>query len=205
MAYSLKHINELAKNDPKAFVEGTEAEFQRKLELAAKRIAGNRDKSHIILLSGPSGSGKTTTAMKIEKLLDESGVETHTISMDNYFNTIDPETAPVPGRGMATSSTSPSVRYFRTFRPFKCARRSRRSTFGPSHALFRIRANTRRSSSKIQGTGVRFPAIAVTAATAGGSPAATPSGMAPRSSTTGTIAIKKVIASFPNTLSPKIM
>ena len=32
--------------------------------------------------------------MKIEKLLDESGVETHTISMDNYFNTIDPETAP---------------------------------------------------------------------------------------------------------------
>ena len=28
MAYSLKHINELAKNDPKAFVEGTEAEFQ---------------------------------------------------------------------------------------------------------------------------------------------------------------------------------
>lgn len=94
MAYSLKHINELAKNDPKAFVEGTEAEFQRKLELAAKRIAGNRDKSHIILLSGPSGSGKTTTAMKIEKLLDESGVETHTISMDNYFNTIDPETAP---------------------------------------------------------------------------------------------------------------
>ena len=37
MAYSLKHINELAKNDPKAFVEGTEAEFQRKLELAAKQ------------------------------------------------------------------------------------------------------------------------------------------------------------------------
>ena len=57
----------------------------------------------------------------------------------------------------------------------------------------------------MQGTGVRFPAIAVTAATAGGSPAATPSGMAPRSSTTGTIAIKKVIASLPNTLSPKIM
>ena len=35
-----------------------------------------------------------------------------------------PVTAPL-GRGMATSSTSPSVRYFRTFRPFKCARRSR--------------------------------------------------------------------------------
>ena len=86
MAYSLKHINELAKNDPKAFVEGTEAEFQRKLELAAKHIAGNRDKSHIILLSGPSGSGKTTTALLIERELDRRGVETHTLSMDNYFS-----------------------------------------------------------------------------------------------------------------------
>ena len=63
MAYSLKHINELAKNDAKAFVEGTEAEFQRKLELAAKRIAGNRDKSHIILLSGPSASNNCCTIL----------------------------------------------------------------------------------------------------------------------------------------------
>ena len=94
MAYSLKHINELAKNDPKAFVEGTEAEFQRKLELAAKRIAGNRDKSHIILLSGPSGSGKTTTALKIEEELERRGVLSHTISLDNYFKTLNPKTVP---------------------------------------------------------------------------------------------------------------
>lgn len=100
MAYSLKHINELAKNDPKAFVEGTEAEFQRKLELAAKCIAGNRDKSHIILLSGPSGSGKTTTALKIEEELEKRGVLTHTISMDNYFKTLDPKTAPRTAEGM---------------------------------------------------------------------------------------------------------
>ena len=32
--------------------------------------------------------------MKIEEQLKEMGIETHTISMDNYFNTIDPETAP---------------------------------------------------------------------------------------------------------------
>lgn len=48
----------------------------------------------MILLSGPSGSGKTTTALKIEEALERIGISTHTISMDNYFNTIDPETAP---------------------------------------------------------------------------------------------------------------
>ena len=32
--------------------------------------------------------------MKIEEQLEKMGIQTHTISMDNYFNTIDPETAP---------------------------------------------------------------------------------------------------------------
>ena len=94
MAYSLKKINEAIRSDPKGFVEEAEANFDRKLQDAANRIAANRTESRIILLAGPSGSGKTTTAMKIEKILDERGIETHTISMDNYFNTIDPETAP---------------------------------------------------------------------------------------------------------------
>ncbi len=40
----------------------------------------------IVLLSGPSGSGKTTTAHLLEQLLDRGGHETHTLSMDNYFN-----------------------------------------------------------------------------------------------------------------------
>lgn len=94
MAYSLKQINEAIRSDPAAYVAECEANHARKIEDAAKRIADHRTQSHIVLLSGPSGSGKTTTAMKIEALLDGSGVETHTISMDNYFNTIDPETAP---------------------------------------------------------------------------------------------------------------
>jgi uridine kinase len=47
-----------------------------------------------VLLSGPSGSGKTTTAMKIAEELRRRGVNTHAVAMDNYFRTIDPETAP---------------------------------------------------------------------------------------------------------------
>ena len=94
MAYSLKTINDSIRTDPAAFVAECEAAHAKKIQDAAKKIADHRGESHIVLLSGPSGSGKTTTAMKIEEVLDKSGIETHTISMDNYFNTIDPDTAP---------------------------------------------------------------------------------------------------------------
>lgn len=94
MPYSLKEINEAIRSDPRAFAEECDAVYARKVETAAKKIADHRAESHVILLSGPSGSGKTTTAMKIEEVLEHMGIETHTISMDNYFNTIDPETAP---------------------------------------------------------------------------------------------------------------
>lgn len=94
MSYSLKEINEAVRSDPQGFAQACDQAFNEKVEMAAKKIADHRKESRIILLSGPSGSGKTTTAMKIEEVLDNAGIETHTISMDNYFNTIDPDTAP---------------------------------------------------------------------------------------------------------------
>ncbi len=94
MAYKLSEINHEIRTDPKGFVERCDAAYTEKIQAAAEKIAQNRKNSHIILLSGPSGSGKTTTAMKIEEALEHMGVETSTVSMDNYFNTVDPETAP---------------------------------------------------------------------------------------------------------------
>jgi uridine kinase len=94
MAFSLKEINEAVRSDPAAFVAECEANHAQKIQDAAQRIADHRSESHIILLSGPSGSGKTTTAMKIEEHLEKAGIVTHTVSMDNYFNTVDPDTAP---------------------------------------------------------------------------------------------------------------
>lgn len=92
--YSLKQINEAIRSDPAAFAQECDAVFARKVDMAARRIAAHQAESHVVLLSGPSGSGKTTTALKIEEKLEEMGVETHTVSMDNYFKTFDPETAP---------------------------------------------------------------------------------------------------------------
>ena len=71
-----------------------DARYAAKIRGAADMIAENLRQSPIVLLSGPSGSGKTTTAQKIEEELTKRGVRTYTISMDNYFRTVDPATAP---------------------------------------------------------------------------------------------------------------
>lgn len=57
----------------------------------ANKIEKEREEKPILLLSGPSGSGKTTTAQRMEKMLEESGMETHTVSLDCYFSTLAPE------------------------------------------------------------------------------------------------------------------
>ena len=94
MAYSLSKINDAVRSDPEGFVQESDAAYNRKIEAAARKIADNLSRSHIVLLSGPSGSGKTTTAKKIEAKLKEMGINSYSVEMDNYFKTVDPETAP---------------------------------------------------------------------------------------------------------------
>ena len=94
MPYQLSDINRGLETDPKGFLEQCDAAYQSRIDAAVDRILERMKVSPIVLLSGPSGSGKTTTALKLEQELERRGVNTHTISMDNYFNTIDPETAP---------------------------------------------------------------------------------------------------------------
>lgn len=94
MPYSLSQVNEAIRRDPAGFAAECDAAFAKKVELAARKIADHRGESRVVLLAGPSSSGKTTTALKIEEQLEKMGIETYTVSMDNYFHTIDPETAP---------------------------------------------------------------------------------------------------------------
>ena len=94
MAYSLSKINDAVRSDPQGFVQESDEAYNRKIEAAARKIADNLSKSRIVLLSGPSGSGKTTTAKKIEAKLEQMGINSHAVSMDNYFKTVDPETSP---------------------------------------------------------------------------------------------------------------
>lgn len=92
--YKLEEINFRTVSDPKGFCEECDAQYNAKVETAAKKISNNLKNSPIVLLSGPSGSGKTTTAMKISEALERRGIKTHYVSMDDYFNTVSPETTP---------------------------------------------------------------------------------------------------------------
>ena len=94
MPYCLDQINQAVRQDPAAFMAAGDAEFHEKVCRAADLIQSHRDKSPVVLLSGPSGSGKTTTAGMINAELERRGIHTHTISMDDYFLTPDPSTAP---------------------------------------------------------------------------------------------------------------
>lgn len=94
MAFDLNEINYRTVADPKEFVAECDAEYAAKISRAADMISANRKRSPIVLLSGPSGSGKTTTAQKIEEELRRRGIKSYTVSLDNYFKTVDPKTTP---------------------------------------------------------------------------------------------------------------
>lgn len=85
MNIELPVINMEIRKNHAEFINLVNSSYLRRLTEIADDIAEHRNERPIVLLSGPSGSGKTTTAMMIEKILDENGVETHTLSMDNYF------------------------------------------------------------------------------------------------------------------------
>ena len=94
LQYDLEDINFRTVADPKGFVEECDAVYRKELQEAADMIAEHLSVSPIVLLSGPSGSGKTTTAMKLAEALEQRGIRTHYVSMDDYFNTVTPETVP---------------------------------------------------------------------------------------------------------------
>ncbi len=94
MNYELSAINDAIRQDPQEFMDACDAQYEQNVTDTAKKIAEGIQRSPIVLLSGPSGSGKTTTAGKIDAALEHMGIHCHTISMDDYFRTVDPATHP---------------------------------------------------------------------------------------------------------------
>ena len=91
MTLSIQEVNGALCADAIGFVRQAEADYRAQLSAIADHIAAHRDTCPIVLISGPSGSGKTTTARMLEAELDRRGLETHTLSQDNYFRTNTPE------------------------------------------------------------------------------------------------------------------
>ncbi len=62
-----------------------ETYYEQQLARIADKICDEKDKVKIVLMSGPSSSGKTTTSHKLMHYLNNLGVKTHQISIDDYF------------------------------------------------------------------------------------------------------------------------
>lgn len=90
MHFKLELINQNIRDDAAAFAASCEQHYWEQVHRIADYIKEHHTARPIILLSGPSGSGKTTTAGLLEQLLDECSLETHTVSMDDYFLPLTP-------------------------------------------------------------------------------------------------------------------
>ena len=95
----LPYINRKLADESKVFVLSADQEYYDKVVNVAEQIRDHRNERPIILLSGPSGSGKTTTARILEQILDKWGLETHALSMDNYFMPLTREQQALAARG----------------------------------------------------------------------------------------------------------
>ena len=91
MTQAIVKTNAALTADADAFVAAAEKAYSRQLTKIADYIAAHKEQCPIVLISGPSGSGKTTSALILEEKLDRRGIETHTLSQDNYFNTLTEE------------------------------------------------------------------------------------------------------------------
>ena len=92
-------INEQAKKNTADFIREIDAAYRRQLEHIAAYIRATHEQRPIVLISGPSGSGKTTTAHLLEQILEQNGLESHTLSMDNYFKSLSDAELDLAARG----------------------------------------------------------------------------------------------------------
>lgn len=65
-----------------------ETYYESQLAKISEKISENNN-IKLVLLAGPSSSGKTTTSKKLSLYLQSKGYRTHTISIDDYFFSLD--------------------------------------------------------------------------------------------------------------------
>lgn len=80
----IEYINEMALSSPEEFIRKCEARYENIINDIAERII-NDEGREIVMLAGPSSAGKTTTAGKLCKKLNENGVKTYVLSLDDFY------------------------------------------------------------------------------------------------------------------------
>ena len=85
MLVNLSELNGRLIKDTKGFIEECDKKYFDSIGEIAKNIVISKASKPIVLISGPSGSGKTTSAHTLERMLENAGIITHTLSIDNFF------------------------------------------------------------------------------------------------------------------------
>lgn len=80
-----EEIVQQLRQDPQALIQEEDARYHAELLAVTERLCDGMTGRRLVLLSGPSASGKTTTALKLEQLLQQRGVEACTVSLDNFY------------------------------------------------------------------------------------------------------------------------
>lgn len=80
----LDSINANIQENPAEFIKAIDRDYHAYIRNVANSIA-SIDHHKIVMLSGPSGSGKTTTAQFMQKYMNDLGIETICISLDNFY------------------------------------------------------------------------------------------------------------------------
>lgn len=82
---SVEEINRSVRTDADGFVRKAEADYQNNIAGIAREIASESPACRLVMLAGPSSSGKTTTAHLLKKALEEIGVGSVSISLDDFY------------------------------------------------------------------------------------------------------------------------
>lgn len=80
----IEYINEKAKASPSEFIEKCEERYENIINTIAEKIVIDEGRE-IVMLAGPSSAGKTTTARKLCEKLNEKGVKTYVLSLDDFY------------------------------------------------------------------------------------------------------------------------
>lgn len=91
---NLASINERCRRDPAEFIQTCEQQYTDMVEQIAERLCETCTDRMILLLNGPSSSAKTTTAHRIRDAARRRGIESHSISMDDYY--LSKDSYPIP-------------------------------------------------------------------------------------------------------------
>lgn len=80
----IEYINEMALSSPEEFIKKCEERYENIINDIAEKIIDEKGRE-IVMLAGPSSAGKTTTAGKLCKKLNENGVKTYVLSLDDFY------------------------------------------------------------------------------------------------------------------------